>query len=84
MTKKMLGWLGLGVACLACCIPLVAGSLTALGIGAAVSAGIGGVSWEALLCLGVPAFAVGVAAVLWASSRRKRERSCNCEASCGL
>ena len=72
-----LGWsvLALGVACLACCAPLVIAGLSALAVATAAWSGLQWLLVAALAALGM-ASVVG----LWASLG-KRGR-CACEAQC--
>jgi len=72
-----LGWsvLALGVACLACCAPLIVAGLSGLALGAAAWTGS---QWLLVGALAAVAIAAGVG--IWASMR-KRGR-CACEAQC--
>ncbi|OYX46912.1 MAG: hypothetical protein B7Y90_14340 [Alphaproteobacteria bacterium 32-64-14] len=74
---------GLGVACAACCapllLPLVAGAGGA-GLAGATASGFLGASWGEIACIAVLAALVAGAAVLVlrAGARRKRAAECAC------
>lgn len=81
--------LGVGVACAACCIPLVLPLLAGAGLltaGAAGSAVLFGLTLEQILCYGAPAGALMAAlGLLW---RRRRAAAkadaCGCAPSCSV
>lgn len=83
MKKRLLGLLGFGTACAACCLPLVGAELAAFGFGSLLTAKIAGVSLDALLCVWGPVLFIGAAAIVLFTARRKRKVSlCECESSC--
>ena len=85
MKKKLLGLLGLGAACVACCLPSVAAGLVALGAGGVLSATIGGVSLDVILCIWGPIFLAAVAvAMMWSAYRKRVKGGCECETSCKI
>ncbi len=68
MKKRVI--LGFGLACLACCIPLL---MPVLGVGGLASAGgwLAGLDWAEVACLGlIAALAVGLFAL-----RRRRQKT---------
>jgi len=78
---KRLGWLAVGVACAACCAPLLPPLLAAVGLGGlggALAGWVGGLGVSELICLAGFA-ALGAGAVVWLLRRRRSEKAVSCE-----
>lgn len=69
-------WLGLGLACLACCLPLVLPFLGIAGL-AGLGAWAGGLNWAEIACLAVIVGAIGVAVLYIARQRRTNGPACD-------
>ena len=83
MTKRLLGLIGIGAACAACCLPLVAAGLATLGLGSALTAKVGAAPLDAILCILGPVLLIGAGAVMMLiAARRRRMAACGCETSC--
>lgn len=89
MTRPVSKWkiaAGLGVACAACCapllLPLIAGAGGA-GLAGATASGFLGASWGEIACIAIfTALGVGtVVLALRAGARRKRAAECACSAA---
>ncbi|MFM5967664.1 MAG: hypothetical protein ACKOQ8_01315 [Micrococcales bacterium] len=80
--KSKLGIAGLGLACAACCAPLLVPLLAGTGL----AAGVAALSLDAILCGAIAVLALG-AAVYWAVSRSKKQPQndavCDPAAGCG-
>ncbi|WP_340645169.1 hypothetical protein [Phenylobacterium sp.] len=85
--KLRWGFLGIGVACLACCAPLILPVLAGAGL---VSLGVGGagmmlfgLTLDQVLCFGVPALGILALAFLWwRDHSRAKAAQCGCEEVC--
>ena len=82
MRKKLLGLFGLGVACVACCLPLVAGWLAAAGFGSVLAASISGISVDTILCVWLPVILISALVGIFLAARRRKIASCDCKVSC--
>lgn len=88
MKKSIMGLLGIGTACAACCTPLLAPLLAALGLSGVLALRIGSVSLDEIVCVYGPWIAgAGVAALLarigWGMWRRRgATAACDCAAVC--
>jgi hypothetical protein len=77
--------LGLGAACVACCVPLILPLLGGFGLGgAALSAFAGKVSLDQLICLGLPMAIILVAGLIWMRRRQHLKSSCACPDRCDV
>src|SRR3546814_13381399 len=73
--KPVLTLLGLGAACMACCLPVIAPALAGLGLTGIGIAGLGvaALGWAAGLAIGVAFLAAGI---LWMRRRQIGRASC--------
>jgi hypothetical protein len=71
-----------GIACVACCAPLIApavgAALASAGL-AGLGAGLFGVSWPQLICIGVVAGGVAFVAWRFLAARRRQAAAPSCE-----
>lgn len=85
--RPFLVWLGVGVACVACCAPLLLALFAAGAAGISTFAGgrLLGLPLDVVVC-GSILLAIAAAIVLWlAQSRRAVSvKACNCETACGV
>jgi hypothetical protein len=74
---------GLGVACAACCAPLLLLMIAGAGLAGATASGFLGASWGEIACIAIfTALGVGtVVLALRAGARRKRAAECACSAA---
>lgn len=79
--KPKLGFLGLGLACAACCAPLFIPLLTGTGLATAFTA----LTFDAVLC-GALAIAALALFAYWLRTRNasRKAASCGCEKSCDV
>ena len=83
--KLRWGILGLGAACLACCAPLILPLLASAGLIGATAGGAGlilGLTLDQIVCVVLPAAALGGLAFLWLRRRARAKASCACETTC--
>lgn len=69
-------WLALGLACLACCLPLIIPFLGVAGF-ATVGGWAAGLNWAEIACLSVIAGAIVTAAILFSRRRRATDPACD-------
>lgn len=69
MKKRVMA--GLGLACLACCMPLIVPMLGAAGMVSA-SGWLGGLTWSEIACIGLVA-AMAAGALVFVLRRRRRK-----------
>ncbi|MFC3674994.1 hypothetical protein [Ferrovibrio xuzhouensis] len=76
--KPVLTLLGLGAACMACCLPVIAPALAGLGLTGIGIAGLGvaALGWAAGLAIGVAFLAAGI---LWMRRRHAARIMCSQE-----
>lgn len=83
--KLRWGFLGLAAACGACCAPLIAPLLAGAGLAGMVGGGrLFGLTWDQILCVGLPALGAVLLLALWLGRRMASRRSCDCETSCRM
>lgn len=81
--KLRWGVFGLVAACGACCAPLIAPLLAGAGLAGLVSGGrLFGLTWDQVLCVGLPVSGAALLLALWLRRGPKPATSCDCETSC--
>lgn len=83
MKKSILTLLGIGTACLACCLPLFAPVMATLGVSSVLALRVAGVTLDYILCLLLPLVAfAGLGVTLLLLARTRAKAACSCKSAC--